>query len=578
MQEISSKIAELTQDTDACKIKSLPAHYPSCIIFGVGLGYHIEMLLEDHDFDYIFICEPDFELFYASLYCCDWGRIVERVNNNNSSLFLLIDVSYDNFFPKLSSITEDVGAFSIVNSFCFQHYPSDEINRSIEAFFNNFYLLLLGFGFYNDAVTGLSHSIYNSRGKSFFLEKKQRFKLKEIPAFVVGNGPSLDESIKFIKENQKNAIIFAAGTAFQSLVKAGIQPDFHVLVERTRSVYQVVYESSDLDALAKTNLLSVDVVYPDTVDLYKWAGLALKGHEAGSAFLQLTYYLKNKKYLTSLVYPGPMVSNTAASFACELGFGEIFLFGVDNGYSLEDGKSHSVLSIYSDKKFAGRYGVHKDAIYKLEGNLGKPVMATALLSSSKTQLDSLFKHFSGIDAYKVGSGARLFGVTPLTNDDLLPLRKIKNKLDVVEDIKQHNFSKHTIAVSDEKLLAFGEFEKLINHLIEIAERPVTTRREASEGLRAQARLVYAYQRSIFPHLFHIVKGTLLYFHCPLLTLLYTYESQELSVEWFLQCNNIWIKFLEEIKEDYKKSWNKKCDYKLWINPASVGKAVVNELS
>lgn len=102
---------------------------------------------------------------------------------------------------------------------------------------------------------------------------------------MVGNGPSLDESIELIREYQDKVIIFAAGTALQSLMNAGIKPDFHVIVERTLSVYQVLTNTTTDDMLSDMNLLSVEVVYPDTLNHYKWAGLGLKGPEASTVFM-----------------------------------------------------------------------------------------------------------------------------------------------------------------------------------------------------------------------------------------------------------------------------------------------------
>jgi hypothetical protein len=49
-------------------MKSLPSRFPSAMIFGVGLGYHLPVLFDKCEFDYTFILEPDFEVFFASLF------------------------------------------------------------------------------------------------------------------------------------------------------------------------------------------------------------------------------------------------------------------------------------------------------------------------------------------------------------------------------------------------------------------------------------------------------------------------------------------------------------------------------
>lgn len=569
MNELSSKIAELTAESQEPKIKALPTHFPSFLSFGIGLGYHIPLLLEQHSFDYIFLCEPDFELFYASLFCLDWRAVFEKVEAQNSSLYLLIGISYQDFLQKVIDLTAVVGAFSIINSFCYQHYPSAELNKSIEHLFRNFYQVQLGFGFYNDALNGLSHAVRNSRqGAQFFLKNPSLKPHKGVPAFVVGNGPSLDDCIELIREYQDKAVIFASGTALQSLLNAGVVPDFHVIVERTLSVYQVLADTTTEDMLKNMNLLSVEVVYPETLKHYKWAGLGLKGPEASTAFFQMLHYLKTRQVLSVLPFAGPLVSNTSAAYACELGFEEIYLFGVDNGYPMDKSKSHSSLSIYSNDKYSGRYSANPNAIYPLEGNLDGAVLATDFMAISKQQLDNLFLSHPEINAYKVGDGARLRGVTPLHVDDVIISSRCKDKPALIERIKADFFHPLEVSAMDEKLLAFEEYDRLISYLIEIGERPIHSRKEASDILKAQARVVYTYKETLSAHLFHVVKGTLLYFHCPLITLLYTYEDEEQTLKWFEQCFAIWMRFLTEIKSDFPQNWYNPCEFELWVPPSA----------
>ena len=73
----------------------------------------------------------------------------------------------------------------------------------------------------------------------------------------------------------------------------GITPDFHVLVERPYRNYQALEKIATREEYKKLNLLSINTLYPDSNDLYKWSGLALKGNEAATDFLQIYNYLKN---------------------------------------------------------------------------------------------------------------------------------------------------------------------------------------------------------------------------------------------------------------------------------------------
>ncbi len=552
--------------SDEPLINSLPSHFPTCIMFGIGLGYALSKLLESHTFDYIFVCEPDFNTFYASLYCTDWGDIFKKADVESGCIFLHIGISYETFFREIQKISENIGAFSLISSFCYQHTPGSEVNALIKEFFDKFYQLQLGYGFYNDAVTGLAHTIENiniNKSPLFIAPDRQSSPYKNLTAYVVANGPSLDEAVEALQKNQSDVIIFAAGTAVNTLLNLGIVPDFHVLVERPKLTYDVLKETLSDEQMKNMNLLSVDVIYPEIPNLYRWAGLGLKGPEAGSIFTQYEYYKENRKLLNSLPYAAPLVANTALSFASMIGFGEIYLFGVDNGYPI-DGPSHSTHSIYSDSKFEKNYKVNTDVPYRLEGNLGGHVKATSLMVQAKQQMENLISDMPNIQFYNIGSGAKILDAQPLDADDILCRALNGDKSEIVNSIKSKLFANFHFS-EPEQSAGIEEFESLCDYIIEIAERPYKNRREASDLLKAQARVVFAYRGKKYGHLFNVLKGSMLYLHCPLISLLYLYEDEKKTLLWFKKSLAVWVRCIKEMKKDYKTSWNKRCEFSLHIS-------------
>ncbi|AWL11623.1 hypothetical protein HMF8227_01142 [Saliniradius amylolyticus] len=542
------------------KLDKLPEHYPTCIVFGIGLGYHLPILFEQHQFDYIFLCEPDFETFYASLYCTDWCSLMEKVDVESGCLFIQVGIPYETFFNVLRTTYQKIGAFSLISSFCYQHTPVDEVNKLIKEFFNNFYQVQFGYGFYNDALTGLAHGIRNVEKPANFLLRTRvnRRVLSDIPVFIIGNGPSLDQAASVIKENANEAIILAAGSAFQSLLKLGIQPDFHVLVERPKITYDVVCDTLPEDIVAKTNLLAVDVIYPDVLDKYEWAGLGLKGPEAATVFIQQQYLRESGALMASLPNAAPLVANTALSFAYMMGFQEIYLFGVDNGYPA-DGDSHSQFSIYKDVNFSDRFNLDTNAEFELPGNLGGTVKATKLLAIARQQMASLLKDASTLDVYNVGQGAAIEGATPLTEEDVLCLPAKESKDTIIERIKQSFFVQ--LKEDDlEQSVGVEEFTSLCDYLLSIGEESYSSRQEANDILKRQSRVVFAYQGSKYSHLFHIIKGTLLYFHCPLISMLYLFKDEKRSLEYFNACFPVWQECIRAMRDDFAINWKTKCGH------------------
>ncbi len=553
--------ADLTHEE---KLSSLPEHFPTCMMFGVGLGYAVSILVERYSFDYVFICEPDFETFYASLFCTNWVSILEKSDVQSGCLFLQVGVTYETFFDELKYIVDNFGPSSLISSFCYQHTPGKQINALIEEFFEQFSLLQLGYGFYNDAVTGLAHTIENVNDNHcpvLLPQESKKASYKDLTAYVVANGPSLDEAIDILKENQDNVVIFAAGTALNTLIKIGIKPDFHVLVERPKTTYDYLVETMDLSSLQELNLLAVDVMYPEVPPLYKWSGISLKGPEAGSLLSQSVFYATRKRILPALPHCGPLVANTALSFAATFGFGEIYLFGVDNGYPIT-GPTHSKFSIYNEEDHNEAFTINTSgATHRLEGNLGGEVRALSLMVQAKQQMESLIKSTPKTQYYKVGAGAKINKATPLRADDVLNAPSLADKHSIVEQIKSDFFTE-IFFPEPEELVGIEEFESLCDYLLEIADRPYNTRKEASDLLKAQSRVVYAYRGRKYGHLYHVMKGSMLYFHCPLISLLYLYVDEEKTLKCFATSLEVWKNCIKAMKEDYRTAWNRRCDYSL----------------
>lgn len=541
-------------------LKSLPKHFPSAMIFGVGLGYHIPMLFEKSSFDFTFIIEPEFNNFYLSLFCIDWASVIEKVNDNSGCLFLFVGIKSEELVSELKKITDDVGAFSLVRSFCYQHIPLPEINAHIQEFFKEYFQFQFGHGFYNDAVTGLAHTYHHLKKNIPFYDAGTPVFDKQVtvPAIVVGNGPSLDEARSFLEKNQGRAIIFGCGTALTSLLRMGIKPDFHVLVERPYRNYQALSRIATEDDYAELNLLSINTVYPDTTDLYKWRGLSLKGNEAGTDFVHILNSLNKRALLRELNFCNPLVANTALAYAIAFGFQEIYLCGVDNG-NLVCGKHHSELSLY-DKNDKNEVHFHPQGSdgSELKGNLGGKVDSNPVYRVSNRQLEELMK-LSPRTVYNIGNGAKISGAVPVESDmllDLPPLNSAKSK--IVDKIKSA-FKPVNMEFLTEKDMNIEATMEVFDELIQTANESYKSVEDVADILKRQQRYIYAFRRTAFSHVFQLINGSLLYYHCPLVTNLYQYEEAD-ALELYNKINALWVNYLIDMKAHFAKHAVVKCDW------------------
>jgi len=565
MNYLGKLLSEKKEQKDDRKhwLKALPSRFPSAMVFGVGLGYHLPILFERCEFDYTFILEPDFEVFFASLFCTDWAELITTIDEQGGCLFLLVGVEKELLVTELRKITESVGAFSLVRSFCFQHTPMPEINKLINEFFREYFQFQFGHGFYNDAVTGLAHSYFHELNKQLYFDAKNLIfdKHFQVPAIIVGNGPSLDEAKDFIIENQNNCIIFACGTALTSLLKMGIKPDFHVLVERPYRNYQVLFDMATEAEFKELNLLSINTVYPDTPGLYGWSGLALKGNEAGTDLLQTNRILSGLKPLREITFCNPLVANTGLSYALHFGFNEIYLAGVDNGMS-ECGKHHSELSVYGDNhKGKLKFVPQKSDGAHLKGNLGGVVKTNQTYRVSNKQLEEIVR-VKPKNVYNIGQGAFIKGTIPCESDMLLPVPTLKEpKKEIVDKIKGAFTTLGLKSFSEESILK-EKILSIFEEVITMAEEPCCSTSEAANALRRQERYVFSFKGTMLSHAFHIFKGSLLYYHCPMVTNLFKYEEQK-GLEIYNEINELWINYLKEMRDHFALYATKKCDWEFY---------------
>jgi hypothetical protein len=542
-------------------IRALPDSFPTAIIFGTGLGYHVPILMEKAQFDYTFIVEPDFEIFFGSLFCTNWYEVIEKVDEQGGCLFFHLGADHETLIKDLEKIAEDIGAFSLVRSFCYQHTPGQEVNVLIRKWCSEYFRFQFGHGFYNDAVTGLAHSIHHIKNGASILTSPPTHVDLNTPIFIVGNGPSLDEAEQFIKNNQNNAIIVASGTAIASLHKKGINADFHVLVERPYDNYKIFGEIFPAEEYKKVNLLGLNMLYPDTNARYKWSGIAVKGSEAGTSLMDLLWLKNEGKTLPKIPFCNPVVANTALSFFLYFGFKNIYLLGIDNGKAL-NGVHHSKDSIYKfdNRDKTGGYSSIPIEGRALPGNLGGTVISNDLFMVAHAQLEKLIEYYSAKSVINVGSGAKITGAIATAAEDLIDLNGIRDKGSIVEDIKKQCFSDWAISDVERDYVAIDKLEKICDHLISIANEPAETRFDELLKLRRQSRYMYSFRDTVLGHLFHVVKGSMLYFFCPMITLLYSYKDDEFTMESFKQLNSLWIDYITEIKDDYPNSYDSKCDW------------------
>jgi hypothetical protein len=136
-------------------------------------------------------------------------------------------------------------------------------------------------------------------------------------AFLIASGPSLKEQIPFIKMNQENAYIFAAGSSFNGLISNNIIPDFVTSIDAGQVNYDVHFKDSKYNG----HLIVAGTVQSDI----------LKNHKGPASIAQISIDNVTQKMLPGFkVFPSvPSVTVFTLQLLYFMGFSNVYLIGQD---------------------------------------------------------------------------------------------------------------------------------------------------------------------------------------------------------------------------------------------------------
>lgn len=534
-------------------LNAIPEHLGAMIVFGVGLGYHLEMLLEDIKIDHLYVCEPNNDWFFASLHTCKWYELLQKLDEQGGSLTLNIGVSWEQFSSDFINNIKNIGSFYAVNAVIYQHYPSAKLSEIINQFAKDFHLVSVGWGFFDDGVISIAHDYANAQLGIPFLKANAQLarKYRDKPVFIVANGPSIDETLKYVKEYQDNAIIFSCGSAIKTLLKHNIIPDFHLEIERTMFTYAYLAEFIDNEAMKKINFLTGNIMHPKCAELFKWTGMGFKPTEP-STIIELDLLGNQDKY-AALKFCNPVVGNTALSFACYMGFEEVYLFGMDCGYK-DPNRHHSVDSMYYKDDGSERESIgHLVRAGELTtpGNFGGEVFTTSFLHTGKFYSEHLLKLFPKVNAYNCSDGARINGATPLQAQDILIKELNEDKQVFVEYLKNELFIHRDFDDAQYKqVIAIDKFNEIIDKIISFLAVKPNSRAELTIAMREQVRYLFQYSHSKYRHIYFILEGSLTYAHSLFRLMLFDFKDEKETVDLVHQAIDIFTEYMEQAKVKY----------------------------
>ncbi|TPE54912.1 motility associated factor glycosyltransferase family protein [Maribrevibacterium harenarium] len=561
--EYLNKVAAfcLEAETQLTPLKQLPDYVPNLLILGIGLGYHLDELLEELNSNHFYIYEPVPEFFWASLMVFNWRSLFERVNEQGLTLNINIGSKPEQFPRDYISQLDLNGRYSASKTFLYLHYHSDVLERVISELHANYNKQITGWGFFDDGVFSVGHGLTNLENEVPILKEKNHIskeifdKIVDMPVFIVANGPSLDNCIETIKEYRDQVILMSCGSTITTLYRYGIKPDIQLDVERTK------HSADKFDYLPASYLedilaLSVNVMHPKYFKYFKRKGYGMKpGETMSSIFSDKIDPARKFAFLQAC---NPLVGNIALSYSYYFGFRNVYLMGMDNGF-VKGGLHHSKNSIYytagnEDVKALQNYVEHDGVT--VPGNFGRDVFSSHLMDYSRYMINVIMREVAKnkrANYYNCSDGAKFESITPLSPEDVFLLDPPLDHEAVKKYIFENFFEVLPLSSLDIQALAGREeFAKVVNALISKFDMKLETRADFSLLAKKQIDFVKDFRKLIkgSSYIYYLLVGSLNTFNAMMLTMVYDYEEEQECIKRAKQMLSIWQEYLEAMVVRY----------------------------
>lgn len=563
LKEVQQTVKELFHgDAAAPFVPSNIGGIANCVVLGLGLGYPLGVLYSKVEIANLIAIEPDPDIFYASLHAFDWASLLSFIKDNGLGFKLIVGQASETLYELINDFYIRHGVFLSTQGWTYVGYVSDEILACKRELERDFYRIHATLGFFDDHLFATSHALQSMLMKKHFVRRTAKVPaiFTKWPVFIVGNGPSLDHDIQFLRANQDKAIIIACGTALDTLYHAGVKPDFYAATERTPEISETIDAIPDQEFKDSLCLIAGDVIHPKTSSRFKHTCIFGKPDDAFFWFYN-GHHTEDQR-LKEIDVMNPLVGNLGVASIFAFKFKEAYLFGLDNGRKIDSGEAmHSKYStVYnaagvSDK--GGNYTVDKNKL--LPGNFGGFVESGMLFKLSQRYMEKviespIYGKIPGQKIFNCSDGAAVAGTIPMHSEDIdFNSRPALNKTRFM-DFVEHEFTFVPDLEKEgiDRLIEKREFNLIIDRLEKLLiERPAT-RTALVKRLMTVSETIYAVSQDRYlAGLSWFLRGTTQCMLIHVLFMLYHVEDEQIGVQKAWDLLTPYKRFLEDARRLYQ---------------------------
>jgi Glycosyltransferase Maf N-terminal domain/Protein of unknown function DUF115 len=373
------------------------------IVFGVGLGYHLEELIRRTGARWVVIVEPFVEFIGHSFGAVDWQALFERVEGAGGKIEMITEMDPSQIVTLVMNHVARNGTPYLDGSWVFTHYPHWTFAEAGKRLHGAAEFVYVNRGFFEDELVMMTNATTNFAKHPFWLLDMRPRRHRPELAVIVGAGPSLDEAVDTLRRIRDRVVLFSGGTALRPLLRHGIVPDFHCELENGPQVPEVIAEAAQYGDLSRIRLIASATVDPRTPALFKETILFFRDTVSSTRILA--------GEIVQVSGAAPTCINTAVAAATALGFTDFAFFGTDCG-TRSDVDDHAEGTIYRDlDKWKSKAALRTRYPLEVEGNFGGIAITNWVYDASRRMLIDLIA-VHRLNAVNCSDGALIAGATP----------------------------------------------------------------------------------------------------------------------------------------------------------------------
>lgn len=275
------------------------------IVFGLGLGYHVDHLLEMDDKDIVIV---------------ETNELLLKVLKDQPNIIVILQNKRVTLIEKLEKLHLEPNDQIIIIPAWHKSLNNETLKEALQEI-----IWLRNDGKSNEVLK--ENFILNIQTKCNYISNLKNFLLDE-SAILVSAGPSLDEQIDFLKKSKGKIFILAVGAAYKTLLLEGIEPDALVIEDPSPAVFAQVQNVS-----VKVPLFVASTVFPKVLSIQAPAKFIIlqKGMTDAEVFA--------RDNNIELLAVGGSVATMGFSLLIHMGAKKIIFVGQDLAYS--NGHSHA---------------------------------------------------------------------------------------------------------------------------------------------------------------------------------------------------------------------------------------------